>query len=143
MTRYRWDPVHYSSARRPSPDLRTSDAERHRATDLLSRHFAEGRLDQAEFDLRVSRATGAVTRADLDGLFGDLPRLDEEPAAPRPRSGGRGLLLPVVVALVFLATLGHTVWDARVPWLLVAGLVALVWVRSRRAHRARPDELGR
>src|ERR1700720_2678996 len=53
--------------------LRVSDAERQVVTDRLSEHFADGRLDQAEFDDRVGRAMNAKTRADLSGLFSDLP----------------------------------------------------------------------
>ena len=39
--------------------LRVSDAERQAVTDRLAEHFAEGRLDQAEFDDRVGRAMNA------------------------------------------------------------------------------------
>ena len=50
--------------------------------ERLSHHFADGRLDQAEFSARLDRATGAKTRRDLDGLFDDLPRLADEPSPP-------------------------------------------------------------
>ena len=77
--RYRWDPPYPGSARRTDFDdgsrLRVSDAERNEVAEKLSRHFADGRLDQAEFKTRLDRALGAVTRGDLDGLFHDLPRL--------------------------------------------------------------------
>src|SRR5580693_10186965 len=53
--------------------LRVSDAERQAVADRLGEHFAEGRLDQAEFDERAGRAMSAKTRADLSGLFDDLP----------------------------------------------------------------------
>lgn len=56
---------------------RIGDAERDRATDLLRDHLAEGRLDQVEFDERLTRALTARTQADLDPLFTDLP-------GPRP-----------------------------------------------------------
>ena len=49
-------------------------------TDRVAEHFSEGRLDQAEFDERVGQAMGAKTRADLSGLFADLP----ETAKPAP-----------------------------------------------------------
>lgn len=85
--RYRWDPVypgHDSRAAARSPqDLRASDAERSEVADRLSRHFAEGRLDQTEFKNRLDRAMGAVTRGDLDGLFHDLPRLADDPEPTR------------------------------------------------------------
>jgi len=68
--------------------LRVSDAEREAATGRLAEHFAAGRLDQAEFDDRVGRAMSARTRADLNGLFADLPETGS-PAVPElPRGGG-------------------------------------------------------
>ncbi|MGH3204730.1 MAG: DUF1707 SHOCT-like domain-containing protein [Streptosporangiaceae bacterium] len=53
--------------------IRVSDAERTETADRLGAHFAEGRLDQAEFDERVAQAMNAKTRGDLSGLFDDLP----------------------------------------------------------------------
>ena len=53
--------------------MRVSDAERQAVADRLAEHFSSGRLDQAEFDDRVGRAMSAKTRADLNGLFDDLP----------------------------------------------------------------------
>src|SRR5437868_2080184 len=68
--------------------MRVSDAERQAVTDRLAEHFAAGRLDQAEFDDRAGRAMSAKTRADLSGLFADLPEAGA-PAVPElPRSGG-------------------------------------------------------
>src|SRR6202045_3302255 len=72
----------------PSSDqhLRVSDAERQAVTDRLAEHFGDGRLDQAEFDERVGRAMNAKTRADLNGLFDDLPETGA-PAATDPSTG--------------------------------------------------------
>ena len=68
--------------------LRVSDAEREAVAGRLAEHFAAGRLDQAEFDDRVGRAVSAKTRADLRGLFADLPETGA-PAVPElPRGGG-------------------------------------------------------
>jgi len=63
--RYRWDPAYPNPGRRTpaDADLRASDAERNEVADRLSRHFAEGRLDQVEFKARLDRAIGATTRA--------------------------------------------------------------------------------
>ena len=61
--------------------LRVSDAERQEVADRLGEHFAEGRLDQAEFDERAGRAMSAKTRADLSGLFDDLPDGSARPQA--------------------------------------------------------------
>jgi GntR family transcriptional regulator len=72
--------------------LRVSDAEREGVCGQLAEHFAAGRLDQAEFDDRVGRAMSAKTRADLRGLFADLPEPLSETGAPAvpelPRGGG-------------------------------------------------------
>ena len=68
--------------------LRVSDAEREAVTGQLAGHFADGRLDQAEFDDRVGRAMSAKTRADLSGLLVDLSET-AAPAVPElPRGGG-------------------------------------------------------
>jgi hypothetical protein len=53
--------------------IRVSDAERQGAAQRLGAAWAEGRLDDAEYDRRLSLAFSAVTYADLDQLFTDLP----------------------------------------------------------------------
>ena len=55
--------------------LRVSDAERNAVVERLSTHFSEGRLDQAEFDERVSQAMAAKTRGDLAGMNWRAPLL--------------------------------------------------------------------
>ena len=106
--------------------LRVSDAERHEVADRLSRHFADGRLDQTEFDLRLGRATGAVTRGDLDGLFDDLPPLSDEIVRPRRRRR----LIPLLVAIALVAfALESVVSVAHVPWLLFVVVGLLLWHR--------------
>ena len=78
----------------PDPGMRVSDAERAEVTDLLARHYSDGRLDQAEFDDRVTRAMAAKTYGDLRGLFDDLPPLpgatpaDTPPGTPSGDPGG-------------------------------------------------------
>ncbi|HEY5787077.1 MAG TPA: DUF1707 domain-containing protein [Microlunatus sp.] len=56
---------------------RIGDAERDRAADYLREHMSVGRLNQDEFDERVTAALQARTAADLEPLFSDLP-------APKP-----------------------------------------------------------
>ena len=108
--------------------MRVSDAERQEVTDRLAEHFASGRLDQAEFDDRVGRAMGAKTRADLGGLFADLPETGAPvgPEHPRYRRRYRHpiLLLAAVIALIIVAT--HVVSWFFVPWLWVGFLVVCV-----------------
>ena len=77
---------------RPPSDLRVSDADRQAVADQLSKHFADGRLDQAEFDERLSQAMGAKTYRDLDGLLTDLPSTEASGGAglPRPAAASPG-----------------------------------------------------
>jgi hypothetical protein len=69
---------------------RASDAERDAATERLQVAFAEGRLNDSEFDQRMRSALTARTRAELAGLLADLPEaaplVRPGPAAP---AGGR------------------------------------------------------
>ena len=61
--------------------VRASDGERDQVVTLLQRHFADGRLTQAELEERVSAALAARTRDQLRPLTADLP--DEvRPARP-------------------------------------------------------------
>ncbi len=144
--RYRWDPVYPGQARPPTPDgsLRASDAERNEVADRLARHYADGRLDQAVFKTRADRAIGATTRGDLDGLFDDLPRLDDE--LPPVRVARRRRLVPflLVVALVAVAA-GSILPTVHLSWLLVvlAGLFLWERARRRRPHHRNSSELDR
>jgi hypothetical protein len=105
--------------------------------ERLSRHFTDGRLDQTEFTSRLGRATGAVTRGDLDGLFDDLPRLPDEPTPPRDR---RRRLAPLLLVLVLVVVAAGSVRSAiGIPWplLLVVGL--LCWRRWGRHRHPAPS----
>ena len=145
-------------ARGPSvdPQLRVSDAERAEVADRLSKHYSDGRLDQAEFNERLDRAMKAKTQADLAGLFTDLPALGG-PGNPAPQQSGRpgnghpfrriiGLVLIVVITLVLWHAVTvsfapfffwHILGGSFIPWLLV-GLVIFLWLRHGRENRRRP-----
>src|SRR5262249_57211326 len=109
-----------SSGQRPTPDpnIRVSHAERTEVADRLSKHYGDGRLDEEEFNERLDRAMKAKTRADLDGLFADLP--GGEP--PRPSAGlpapqiarppRRHSPLPRIVFLVLVAIVALMVRQA-------------------------------
>lgn len=56
--------------------LRADRAERHRAIDLLTQHWIDGRLTTAEWDRRADAAGAATFRRELKALFHDLPQLD-------------------------------------------------------------------
>jgi len=137
--RYRWDPVYSGGARRngaaADAHLRADDRERNEVADTLSRHFADGRLDAAEFKERLDRAMGATTRGDLSGLFGDLPRLVDEPVAPPARrSRAVPLLILVMVVMVVTVALGTTMSYVHLPWLLFVVVGVFLWNRAHRRH---------
>lgn len=70
-------------------DLRVSDREREEMVTRLQVAFAEGRLDDEEFDTRVRSALAAKTRSQLDAVAADLPAESGHtsalvPASPSP-----------------------------------------------------------
>jgi Domain of unknown function (DUF1707) len=124
--------------------MRVSDAERQAVTDRLAEHFADGRLDQAEFDERAGRAMAAKTRADLSGLLDDLPDAglpntgaSAAPAQPRrrhPRS-----FLGMVLLVVIIVAAAHAALHVVAP-LLWAGLLVAVLIFAARGRRPRHDQ---
>jgi hypothetical protein len=142
VTRYRWDPV-YPMGRRDMTDatMRASDNERNAVADKLSRHYAEGRLDETEFKDRLDRAMSATTRGDLNGLFHDLPRLPSEPPPPQAR---RRRIIPVLFVVVFLALVaGATVPFYpmyHVPWFLFAVVGFFLWRHFHGHHHLHQHE---
>jgi Domain of unknown function (DUF1707)/Inner membrane component of T3SS, cytoplasmic domain len=82
--------------------VRASDAERDHAIGQLRDRFAEGRLSQDTFLIRVDAALVAKDRSDLSELFTDLP-------GSQPRSGQphRGPRIGERLALVRQALSGH------------------------------------
>ena len=126
----------------PSSDqhMRVSDAERQAVADRLAEHFGSGRLDQAEFDERVGRAMSAKTRADLNGLFDDLPETGA-PAATDQATGQlrrrrrHPILLGALIVFVAIAA-SHVVW----PLLWIGALVAIVLFATGTIGHARSGE---
>ncbi len=120
------------------PDLRVSTAERSEVADTLSTHYAEGRLDAAEFNERVDRAMAAKTRADLAGLLDDLPA-DPADALPAPvRRRTRSPLVLLVLVVLLVASSSWWWLTPHVPWVLVALGVAWLWHRSHRHQYGPP-----
>ncbi len=118
--------------------LRVSDAERQAVADRLAEHFADGRLDQAEFDDRVGRAMNAKTRADLSGLFSDLPETGA-PAAPDGPGRRRGHPVLLLVLLVVVASVtAHALWWTAGPVVWLGVLVVVVLLATRSFGRSRP-----
>ena len=112
--------------------LRVSDAERQAVADRLSEHFAAGRLDQAEFDDRIGRAMGAKTRADLGGLFADLPETGAPAVHGHPYRRRRHPILLLALIVVLAVAAAHAVAWFVVPilWLSFVVLVVLFATRT-------------
>jgi hypothetical protein len=74
-----------------APAIRASDRERDAAVQRLQGAFAEGRIDDQEFDERMQAALTARTRAELDQVLADLPTSGGLATVPT-QSAGRLLL---------------------------------------------------
>jgi len=118
-----------TGTRRPArPDLRVSDAERDAVVTELGEHFQQGRLDQVEFDERVTQALAARTESDLRALLADLPPTREAPA-PQPRTWAPRLpfLVPLLFAAILIAGSAaggrHGGWALWPLWWLVPVIV--------------------
>lgn len=66
--------------------VRVGDAERDAATASLGQQMRDGRLSSDEYSDRSTQAAAAVTRADLDALFTDLPSGSGPPPGNTPQS---------------------------------------------------------
>ncbi|MBC2643493.1 MULTISPECIES: DUF1707 domain-containing protein [unclassified Rhodococcus (in: high G+C Gram-positive bacteria)] len=90
------------------PEIRIGTAEREQALNLLSEHFAAGRLTVVEFDERSLAVTNATTRGELERVFTDLPATTAdspatvESAGPESDQNWRRIVMSVIplVALV-------------------------------------------
>ncbi len=66
--------------KRPSPEIRASDAEREAVVERLSEHAANGRLTLDELEQRIGLAYAATARGELAKLTADLPQQAAPPA---------------------------------------------------------------
>jgi hypothetical protein len=80
-------PAESSSAPARNLATRASDQERDAVLQRVQQAFAEGRLDDAEFDERMRATLVARTHADLDALVTDLPA--QAPVPGPPAEAGR------------------------------------------------------
>ncbi len=70
-------------------------ADRERAVDVLRAGFAEGRLQQGEYERRIERAYGARTVGELTSLVADLPQgPTPQQQLPMPMMGVPRTFLP-------------------------------------------------
>lgn len=126
----------------PRDDLRIGDAERHEMSEMLSRHFAEGRLDESEFQERVEQAMRAKTRGDLRGLLSDLPPIGSASGAasvPQPRFHRRHRIARSIVlvtaAVLVIGALLSPMYPRHAWWLVAVVAVMLAVNRGPRWHR--------
>jgi Domain of unknown function (DUF1707) len=87
--------------RAPPGRLRASRADREQVVEVLKAAFVEERLGRDEFELRVGRALGSRTYADLAALTVDLPA---GLTRARPRRPARKPAVPKSVAAVACAS---------------------------------------
>jgi hypothetical protein len=135
--------------RSPSnPGMRVSDAERNAVAEQLSRHYGDGRLNQAEFEERLQKAMNARTQGDFAGLFDDLPDLPDPdapatapklPPVPRHRPGGLAPLFRLgffaVLIVLAVTAISHVVANTFFLWLVIA-VVAVVWLLDHSRRRS-------
>jgi hypothetical protein len=135
--------------------IRVSDAERNSVAELLGQHYADGRLDQAEFDERINRTMAAKTRGDLAGLFDDLPEGGPagagpagpgglgDPAVPYRGPRRRGGIVRALLLLLVVFICANFAWHAftslffiqPLVWAFVIVVAILLLNRSRRHDR--------
>jgi hypothetical protein len=109
-------------AQRPGTGLRASDAERESALRILATHFADGRLERAEFDERADAALAARTQDQLRTLFADLPGPAPVPPAVSEHALGAGSASGSFAAVRWQARPPAAPWAA--PLVLVPVLLA-------------------
>ncbi|WP_282700725.1 DUF1707 and DUF4190 domain-containing protein [Streptomyces sp. CC219B] len=123
------------------PSMLASHADRERAVDVLRAGYGEGRLEQPEFEKRVSRAYAARTVGELALLVADLPQGPVPHAAPvtlvpqtflpvpRPRTNGKAVG-SAVCGVLCLVSFGFT------------AIPAVVLGHAARSEMARTGEGG-
>ena len=110
----------------PVPAPRIGDSERDQATEYLREHLAQGRLDQIEFDERMTSALEARTQPELDSLFADLPapRPGQELVAPEPPKPAAAQLAPQTVTPAMSKAMGvvtAVIWPVTLLLLFAIG----------------------
>jgi hypothetical protein len=112
-----------------APQLRAGDADRQVAADRLRAAHDEGRLDLAEYDRRLADAYAAVTYADLDRLFADLPARPSSPVPAYPVSSAAGVARAAGVSVARRPA--RLPLALRILWTVWASVVAInvtVWL---------------
>lgn len=111
-------------------ELRCTDADRDRVIDVLKSAYADGRLDQAEFDVRFDMTMKAKTYALLEPITRDLVAQPASAPVPSPVKPARDLLPPPTTEERLLAALAQaTTW---VP--IVVGPAILYYTVGKRSE---------
>jgi hypothetical protein len=126
--------------------MRTSQADRERALDVLKAAFAEGRLDQDEYTERMGQVHASRTYAELAALTADLPvgplgsvmsgslvpaAPAEPPAVPASAGRGRPVSQLAIASLLFgIATLIYPVVPFTLLPAIVLGIAALARIST-------------
>lgn len=104
--------------------IRATDADRERVTDLLNKAFTEGRLARDEHDARLERALSAVTYADLDACMAGLIPL------PYPGPVKVKTNAPAIISLICgIAQVTFFLWPVAAISAVVLGHVARRQIR--------------
>lgn len=113
----------------PSLRLRVTEEQRDRALGYLQEAYADGRLDDAEFERRMAKALGAGTRKELNAAFTGLAHIPISSGAVRPaRQRTASTLQDVGAALVH--------WSPLVSWIVGP---AVVYGTAERGTRMRAE----
>ncbi|MEU6136834.1 DUF1707 and DUF4870 domain-containing protein [Nocardioides sp. NPDC047086] len=111
-------------------ELRCTDADRDRVIEVLKTSYADGRLDQAEFDVRFDLTMKAKTYAALEPITRDLVAQPTPIPAPAAAKPARDLLPPPTTEERLLAALAQaTTW---VP--IVVGPAILYYTVGKRSE---------
>jgi hypothetical protein len=112
--------------------IRASDGERDQVVAQLQRHFADGRLTQAELEERVGAALAARTRDRLHALTADLPGAGVRHA--RPATEPDPWLLCLILCLCPPAGVAYWLLSRRgigggwLPQRQLAGIPTWAWI---------------
>jgi len=107
------------------PDMRVADRDRQAAAERLRLAMGEGRLDLAEYDDRLAKAYAAVTYADLEPLFADLPPANAMVAPVTPPAPVRPPAARPVPSAARLPTPLKVLWTV---WAAVVAVNLTVWL---------------
>lgn len=109
-------------------ELRCTDADRDRVIDVLKSAYADGRLDQAEFDVRFDLTMKSKTYAALEPITRDL--IAQPTPAPAQAKPARDLLPPPTTEERLLGALAQA--TTLVP--IVVGPAILYYTVGKRSE---------